>query len=814
MSIYPSDFENKIGFDALREMLSDFCVSAAGRRHVEEITFLTDHIVIKTMLRQVDEMMKLIEAGLDIPAVPPSDLGSSVAELRSAGNYLPADKLLILLHILMASSEICTFFSQCAENVSNPYRNLSDLFAVAPDCSSIVTLLKDKINKFGEIKDSASARLYEIRKEIRSASSSVSSVMRRAVEKYISRGIIDADSNPAMRDGRLCIPVSAMNKRKINGIVHDQSASGHTFFIEPAEVVEVSNRLRELQIDENHEIVRILVSVADSLRPQIENISQAISFLGLYDFIIAKAKLAAYIGADLPVIHDSAEFEWYHALHPVLLVNLRKQGREVVAQDLCLTNDKRILIISGPNAGGKSICLKTIAIVQYMMQCGLLPSVYSNSHMGIFDKLFINIGDDQSLENDLSTYSSHLRNMKYFIQHADSSTLFLVDEMGSGTEPQIGGALAQAILLDLNNKNAYGVVTTHFQNLKVLADSVSGFVNGAMLYDRQHLCPLFRLSTGVAGSSFALEIARNIGMPADIIRSAKNIVGSDYINMDKYLSDIARDRRYWSNKRLSIREKERKLEDVIARYEDDAVSLSSQRLQIIKDAKKEAKEIMSLANARLENAIHEIRKAEAEKNKTKEIRAELERYRKSLDSDIDDNKPKLFRKLEKNIRTGKKFKQEEKKDDNFAVGDFVRMEDGAVTGKILSVSGKTVEVAFGNLRTKVNLSKIIKTSKPNDIASQTPATLSDYQSRQRQLNFSREIDLRGMRADEALQAMTYFIDDAIQFDVGRVRILHGTGHGILRELIRKQLALTPGVAGFYDEDVRFGGAGITVVNLE
>lgn len=815
MLIYPSDFENKIGFDVLRGILSGFCVSPAGRANVERMAFSSDPTLIRKMLLQVDEMKRLLDLKTDIPSVPASDIGSSLARLRTAGSYISSADLFSLLGMLMAVVDVQRFFASRADDAENRLASLVELFSSLPDCSPIIRMITAVVDKFGEIRDNASPDLARIRSEIRSVSSSVSSVMRRVLEKYVSAGLVSSDSSPAMRDNRLCIPVVAMNKRKINGIVHDQSASGQTFFIEPAEVVETSNRLRELQLEEKQEIIRILISVADSIRPHIDLLAEAVEALGLYDFIMAKARLALLIDAARPVVHDKPEIEWYHAVHPVLLLSLRKQNRETVAQDIRLSPENRILVISGPNAGGKSVCLKTVGIVQYMMQCGLLPPLYSNSHMGVFKSIFVDIGDQQSLENDLSTYSSHLRNMKQFIRHASPSMLFLADEMGSRTEPQIGGALAQAILLDLNRKGARGVVTTHFQNLKTLADTVPGFVNGAMLYDRQHLRPLFKLSVGVAGSSFALEIARNIGLPADIIDSAKEIVGAGYVDMDKYLSDIARDRRYWADKRLAVREKERRLENAVRRYEDDILSLDSQRSAILKEAKKEAGEIISSANARLENTIHEIRKADAEKNRTRELRSQLEQYRTSLDSSADPGKPKILRKSEKIARSRKPSPDPSSAGiKKIEAGDFVKISDGSVAGKVISVSGKNAEVAFGNLRTKVALSKLVRTSAPKKSFAPVAVVADDSQSRNRQLNFRQEIDIRGMRADEALQAVTYFIDDAIQFSASRVRILHGTGHGILRDLVRRQLAATPGVASFSDEDVRFGGAGITVVNLD
>lgn len=647
--------------------------------------------------------------------------------------------------------------------------------------------------------------------------------MRRVLDRAMSEGIVDKDLCSSLRDGRMVIPVSSGLKRSINGIVHDQSATGKTVFIEPAEVVEAGNRLRELEMDERREIAVILTAITGKIRPFYDEIIQGCKILARLDFIKAKAKFADDYNGEMPVLEKNPEIDWYHAVHPGLLLTLRQHEKTPVPLDIRLGKDKRILIISGPNAGGKSVCLKTVAVVQYMMQCGMLPALYSNSHMGIFKGIFIDIGDEQSIENDLSTYSSHLSNMKFFLSHADAKTLILADEMGSGTEPQIGGALAQSILTDLGKNGCMGVVTTHYQNLKTFAESEPGFVNGAMLYDRQHLRPTFQLSIGNPGSSFALEIARNTGLPKDVIDRAREIVGSDYVNMDKYLLDIQRDRRYWSNKRLGIKEKEYKLDKLLETYESNSSDLKSQRAAIIRAAKEEAKEILAGANAKIERSIHEIRKADAEKERTRQIRLELQEYKDSLDRDDDKEPlPEVLKPLRhKSRKKGDAVKLEKtvdkKEKQALSSGDYVRMSSGGVVGKILSINGKKAEVAFGALRTIVEVDKLQLAQKPKPSATTTLLTVSastDNESRERQLRFKNEIDVRGMRADEALQAVTYFLDDAVQFNAGRLRILHGTGHGILKTLIRQLLKSNPNVKDFRDEDVRFGGAGITVIDLD
>ena len=524
----------------------------------------------------------------------------------------------------------------------------------------------------------------------------------------------------------------------------------------------------------------------------------------------------------MPVVEKKPEIDWFHAFHPVLFLTLKQQGRSVVPMNLHLDSEKRFLIISGPNAGGKSVALKTVGIVQYMMQCGLLPTLYDNSHMGLFESILVDIGDEQSMENDLSTYSSHLRNMKAFLRYAGPDSLLLADEMGSGTEPQIGGALAQSILHRIGESGSFGVVTTHYQNLKGFADETSGFVNGAMLYDRQHLRPTFQLSVGNPGSSFAIEIARNIGLPADVIDMAKELVGSDYVNSDRYLLDIARDRRYWSNKRQSIKEKEQHLDQLLEKYEDTASDLKQKRAEILKDAREEAREILKSANARLEKAIRDIKNAEAEKERTRQIRRELEDYKESLKEPVEEKivpdalKPLKHKSRKSKEESAAKNRKAPEKKQELAAGDWVKMDGSGSPGQIMSIQGKKAEVAFGPLRTTVDLSRLSSAQKPKQSAASQILTVSSQtseDSRRRQLNFKNEIDVRGMRADEAIQAVTYFLDDAVQFSAGKVRILHGTGHGILKTLIREQLRVNPNVTSYHDEDVRFGGAGITIVNL-
>lgn len=822
--IYPRDFEEKIGFDSVRKMLIEKCSSSMAKEEVLEMSFSCDYKEILHRLKSTDEMVSILEMDLPLPLENLYDIKPYISEIKAVSGYMSSEKLFRLMQMLETVYKINVFFNQSeGESNDKKFPELALDFSNLVSFPEIIREISRCVNKYGEIKDNASPRLLEIRGEIRREQGSMQRAMRRVIEKAVSQGVIDKDASASIRDGRLVLPVSAANKRAVSGIIHDESATGKTVFIEPFEVVEASNRLRELEIEENREIISILIGLADIIRPYSAELVESCNALGRIDFIRAKALFAIDMNASMPHLSDSVELEWYHALHPGLIVSLRQQGRDPVALDILLDKSHRILIISGPNAGGKSVCLKTLAVVQYMMQCGLLPTLYSNSHMGIFNNLFIDIGDEQSFENDLSTYSSHLKNMKFFLSHVNSHTLLLADEMGSGTEPQIGGAMAQSILQSLGRSGCYGVVTTHYQNLKSFADSEEGFVNGAMLYDRQHLQPTFQLSIGTPGSSFALDIASKIGLPKDVIARAKDIAGSEMVNIDKYLSEITRDKRYWANKRLNIKEKEGRLSNLVDDYETSVDDLRRQRDAILKDARKEAKEILDGVNAKIERTILEIRNIQAEKERTKKLREELKEYGRNLekesgkDSDISGIRVPGKVKKQYKKKTLENSKSDTPNNNSFSVGDYVKMEGGGVTGKIISVNGRKCEIAFGQLRTIVSLDKLKKSSKPRETLSSQVSTLtrdSEKQSRERQLSFSTELDVRGMRGDEAVQALNYFMDDAVQFSASRVRILHGTGHGILKSLLREQLRINPNVKDYHDEDVRFGGAGITVVELD
>ena len=816
--IYPNNFEAKVGFDTIRKVIESYCMSPLGVAHTKNMEFCAHYDTVLRMLSETNEFLSIITTQEEFPLNNFHDATPALHSIRALGSYMSADELFKLRKSLGTIGAISAFFDRKNEEGATPYPHLTTLCSNMQSFNEVMKEIDAILDKFGNIKDNASPLLLSIKQAIQSTTASINGILRRIITEGKMSGILDADVSPSVRDGRLVIPVAPMNKRKIHGIVHDESATGKTVYIEPGEIVEANNTIRELEADMRREIIRILTEMADIIRPHIDDMLVSYDLLGQIDFIRAKALFAQELDCNMPVLEQKPQIEWYHAIHPALFLSLREHNKQVVPLDITLDVNDRILLISGPNAGGKSVCLKTVGAVQYMIQCGMLPPMHANSHIGVFKSIFIDIGDEQSLENDLSTYSSHITNMKYFLQKADNATIVLIDEFGGGTEPQIGGAIAQAILHQLNDKKTFGVITTHYQNLKTFADDSEGIVNGAMLYDRGKMQPLFKLSMGYPGSSFAIEIARKIGLPQSVVEEAIEIVGSDYVNMDKYLLDIARDRRYWENKRQEIHAKQKKIDAIIERYNEQAESLNKERREIIHAARQEAKELLKKSNSTIERTIHDIKRAQAEKEQTKEIRRQLDEFKQRIAQEHTDNEGDIKTILPHGKKAKKKVPTEKPKVEEvtFNANDNVTMEGNSTVGQIISIEGKHAIVAFGMLKTKVELKKLKKSQtqpKQKSEKSFISRSTSD-EMRMRQLNFKQEIDVRGMRADEAIQAVTYFIDDATQFSVRQVRILHGTGTGILKVRIREYLNAIPNVKNYRDEHVQFGGAGITIVELE
>lgn len=844
--IYPKTFESKLGFDEVRALLRGRCLSTLGKDMVDAMAFSDDPATINEWLAQVREFRRLQEEADDFPLSYFFDVRQAVARLRLEGTHLDEAELFDLRRSLDTICAIVAYLNRGEATddgeVNHPYPALHRLTDGVLTFPQLVQRIDHILDRFGRIKDTASPALADIRRELARTEGSISKTLYGILRSAQSEGLVDKDVAPAMRDGRLVIPVSPGLKRRIRGIVHDESASGKTVFVEPAEVVEANNRIRELESEERREIIRILTEFAKLVRPYVVPILDSYKFLAKIDLIRAKAELARLIKGIEPDVEPYPHIDWIRASHPLLALSLEKQGKAVVPLDIMLTQQKRILIISGPNAGGKSVCLKTAGLLQYMLQCGLSVPIGERSRTGVFSNIFIDIGDEQSIENDLSTYSSHLMNMKQMMRHADDSTLLLVDEFGTGTEPQIGGAIAEAVLKQFCAKGAYGIITTHYQNLKHFADTHDGVVNGAMLYDRQQMQPLFQLSIGNPGSSFAIEIARKIGLPESVIKDASDIVGSDYIQSDKYLQDIVRDKRYWENKRQAVHQREKSLEQTIARYENEVKELEQSRREILAKAKQQAEELLAGSNRIIEKTIKEIRESQAEKAETKKIREELEAFKAGMkDIDTAANDEMIARKM-RQIQERKARREKRKKDReseklkisneksatgneksagqanaSLSPGDTVRIKGLTTVGKIESIDGKMATVIFGDMRTKMRSDRLERAEKPKqeepkayvNVSRETRETIDN-----RKLNFKQDLDVRGMRGDEAITAVTYFIDDAILVGMSRVRILHGTGSGILRQLIRQYLATVPNVVSFRDEHVQFGGAGITVVDLE
>lgn len=836
--IYPQNFEQKIGFDQIRQLLKIKCLSTLGEERVDQMDFSDDYNEINRRLEQVTEFVRITQEEDDFPNQYFFDVRPSLKRIRVEGMYMDEQELFDLRRSLETIRDIVRFLQQTddEEDTDNdethsPYPALHELAGDIMVFPQLITRINNILDKFGKVKDNASSELLRIRRELASTTGSISRSLNNILRAAQSEGYVDKDVTPTMRDGRLVIPVAPGMKRKIRGIVHDESATGKTVFIEPAEVVEANNRIRELEGEERREIIRILTEFSATVRPQVPAILQSYEFLAEIDFIRAKALLGIDFKAIKPSFENRQVIDWFEAVHPLLQMSLAKHNKKVVPLDIELNTGQRILLISGPNAGGKSVCLKTVGLLQYMLQCGMLVSMHERSHAGIFSSIFIDIGDEQSIEDDLSTYSSHLTNMKNMMKYCNEKSLILIDEFGGGTEPQIGGAIAEAVLKRFNAKKTFGVITTHYQNLKHFAEDHEGVVNGAMLYDRHEMRALFQLQIGNPGSSFAVEIARKIGLPEEVIADASEIVGSEYIQSDKYLQDIVRDKRYWETKRQNIRKREKIMEETIARYEKELEELDKSRKEILKKAREDAEQLLQESNAKIENTIRTIKEAQAEKERTRTARQELTDFRQQIE---DENKAameeKIARKMEK-LRE----KQERKKDKKskqasqpavqpvpkvipLQAGDYVRIKGQTSVGQIIEINGKNAVVMFGLMKTNVKADRLERTDAPKQTLNTAKATFvsSETQDRmyEKKLNFKQDIDVRGMRGDEAIQAVTYFIDDAILVGVSRVRILHGTGTGILRTLIRQYLATVPGVAHFQDEHVQFGGAGITVVDLK
>ena len=802
--IYPSDFENKIGFKAIRERLNELCISEMGKEFVGKMCFSTDVDEIHTYLRLIQDFQTLMQDGVPFPVRDYNDLRDEFKHLAIDGTVISLESMFALKPTLSALFYVFKFFKSEASDKVQYLKALAEGISID---NHIFTEINRLIDDKGEIPDNASAELAEIRRDIRRKQSSIDHRMHKILVEAKNSGWTDSTAEMTIRDGRPVIPVRAADKRELRGFIHDESATGQTVYIEPAEIFETNNEIKELEYAERREINKILLAFTKILRPEIPNLTMAWRLLGLLDFIRAKAILSHEYNCVIPELTDEPMFDWIEARHPLLEQKIKGQGKQITPLDLRFGDDSRILVISGPNAGGKSVCLKTIGLIQYMLQCGLAIPVKIDSKCGIFHDMFIDIGDEQSLENDLSTYSSHLINMKELLEHGNERTLFLIDEFGTGTEPQLGGAIAEAILLKMNEKKSFGVVTTHYANLKLLADNHPGIVNGAMLFDTRYLQPLYVMMIGKPGSSFAFEIAKKIGFPNEILDSAAEISGREHLDFDQQLQQLEIEKKEVRKKEYELKVADKLLDEVVTKYKTQLADIEKNRKTLLREANKEAQEIIDRANAKIEKTIREIKEAQAEKNRTKELREELKEMKQNL---VDE---------EKNL--SKQLKAEEKEEianADLKVGDMVCINELEVVGELLAITDTDATIQFGDVRLRTTADKLRKISRSQARkAQQNPSYLrksimNDINEKAQKFNLT--LDVRGQRGEEAVDNVAKYIDEATLLSIKEVSILHGKGNGILRKLIREYLSKQSCIQNFSDASLETGGAGITRITLK
>lgn len=821
--IYPQTFENKIGFDRIRQMLLEQCLCELGREKVNQIQIYTSFSYIKQLLQQTSEMKLILMFEDNFPQDNYIDGRKSIAKVKLEGSCPEVDDLVILGRSLQSIILLSKFFGGTEKK--NKYPALSELASGIMLFPQVVAEIDRIIDKSNKVKDTASTDLKDIRQQIRQKQIEVNRRLMQILKQAKADGLADEDAEITFRDNRPVIPVSAANKRKLGGMVHDESSTGKTAFVEPAAVVELNNKVRELQIAEEREIRKILLAFADFVRPFMDDISQSYNFLAEIDYTRAKAKLAQNINGVHPILQQTQNFSWRNATHPLLYLSHIREKKEVVPLNIYLNSENRILVISGPNAGGKSVCLKTVGLLQYMLQCGMLVPMGENSEVGIFNSIFIDIGDEQSIDNDLSTYSGHLENMKFFVKRSDEKTLILIDEFGTGTEPALGGAIAEAVLEKIHDLNAFGIITTHYANLKHYASETPGIMNGAMLFDTQSIKPLFQLTIGKPGSSFAIDIARKIGLPEEILSKATEKVGQEHFNYDKQLREIARDKTYWESKRQRIRKVEKTLDDLYEKYHVELEDIQKERKKILSEAKTEAQLILQNSNAAIERTIKEIREAQAEKDKTKIIRENLEKVKNEfakntfISDKFEKKKSEIItagKNLEKYSTEIEKSKVNIKKTEKkveLKAGDIVQLKGFSTPGEIVKLEGKHATIAFGNMISTIEIDKI-QLSETQEKQKVSAGVKVDQSITSKKLNFKSDLDLRGQRADDALLAVQQFLDEAIMAGNRQLTILHGKGNGILRQLIREYLATLSFVKSYNDAHADRGGAGITNVVLD
>ncbi|MCR4965791.1 MAG: Smr/MutS family protein [Bacteroidales bacterium] len=821
--LYPENFEEKIGFDQVRERLRTLCLSPMGVERVDDVSMMTSLEEIMPELTLTEEFRQLLLFDEPFPAQDYHDLRVELKRLQIEGTYIESETLAELRAFINTMTNIFVYLK--VRHESEKYPNLWSLCEEMPIQRELTAMFNRILDEKGQIRDNASDELSRIKSEINRISQSADRQIRKILNSAKQDGLVKEDAEMTVRNGRLCIPVTAQFKRRLKGFIHDESATGQTVFIEPAEVFDANNELRDLQNAEQREIIRILTELTDNLRPAIPELLDVQQLLGRYDFLRAKALYAIDIEASLPHISDYPRIEWQQAIHPLLYLTLKKSSKKVVPLNITLTADQRILLISGPNAGGKSVCLKCVGLLQYMMQCGMLVSMQSTSDMGIFQHIFIDIGDEQSIENDLSTYSSHLSNLKVMEDNLDEQSLFLIDEFGSGTEPTLGGALAEAILESYYERHSFGIITTHYGNLKMFPDTHPEAVNGAMLYNTQELRPLYQLKIGNPGSSFTYEIARHIGLREDIIHNAIEKSGTAQIDYERKLEEIETMRLETEQLLKTVHAADDQLAEMIGEYAEKFSALDKQRKEILQKAKNQANSIVESANKVIEKTIRDIKEAKAEAEKTKAARQNVSKLKKELDKEIDSIEKEEVLKPLVPIKIKNK-KPKERKPEVIAdekpitVGDSVFMADMQITGEVLKIQGGEATISFNSITLKTDLSKLVKISKKEarevkrgNVVRYNEGTLADAMNKKLSA-FSTTLDVRGQRADEMVDAVSEYLDEAAILNIRNVRILHGKGNGILRNVVRQLLAKRKDVASFNDEILELGGSGITVVEMK
>ncbi len=795
--IYPRHFEQKIGFEQIREMISDYCISPMGIEFVQKIRFTSKPAIINKLLKQAAEFMFLLSEGKSIPAQDYFDLRPELEKLKTPGSYIEQEALFNLKTTLSVIEAIVGFLNKTEKSEFPELHGLVSDIEIPEDLlRAAVRIIDDK----GEIKSSASSRLADIRKQLDTRKKQILKELRKAFQTAKKSGWVPENAEITIREGRAVIPLQAMNKRSLGGIILDESSTGQTVFVEPAAAFELGNQVRELENEERREIIKILTEFTDLIRPTLPALFGLMRFLGLIDFIRAKALFSQKIKAARPETGKEKTLVLRNARHPLLYLTHSASGRPVVPLDLELDPENRILVISGPNAGGKSVCLKTIGLLQYMFQCGLPVPCSPDSIFPVFDRIFIDIGDEQSLENDLSTYSSHLINMKFFLQRSNAGTLFLIDEFGTGTEPQLGGAIAEATLERLNQKQAYGVVTTHYANLKLAAEKMHGVLNGAMLFDAKEMKPLFTLRVGNPGSSFAFEIAKNIGFPGDVLKNARSKSGGKHVTFDRQLQQMEMDKISIERKKKEVHAADRQLSEMVEKYTNLMAEIKDTRKQMLEEARQEALRIISESNRAIEKTIKEIKETAADKTRTRIARKKLEEQREKLSSPAE--------------HKGTDSKIDEVDNQEIREGDFVRVKETDIVGQLLSVEGDTALVDVNDVRLRTSFDKLERSKEPVSKQLRQRGTrkqdlISDIN--EKAAHFELSLDIRGMRADEAIPKLQQYVDDAILLNISEVNILHGKGDGILRKLVRDFLAKVDEVVRFNDAPVELGGAGITKI---